>query len=259
MDDLPVLSGVTANYPPMRLDGISINHMQVTLSFNAGRDSAIPERNSSFVGRKYLLDRLQKEIQAGRRGSATREVHIVLYGTGGMGKTQLALEYVYSHSQDYSAVFWVNATSIETTTLGFVSIMQSLIDYHSKIASRLDYPRIAQILGMTGKVDERGRIISGEDKERDQIVDAVKDYFTTTGNSNWLLVLDNADDDSFIDQYIPSCNGAVILTSRRREMISRRRGFEIQQMEHSEAEMLLYTTANRRLSDLNLEPAGEYA
>lgn len=253
-----LIVGVAANYLWVRLDKINLK-VQIVLLFDVGRSSAIPERNSCFVGRHGLLKRLQDEIQVGRRGSATREARVVLYGTGGMGKTQLALQYVYSHSQDYSAVFWVNTTSIETATLGFVNIMQSLIDYHSKKASHEDYQRIAQILGMTGKVDERGRIINGEDKEKSQIVDAVKDYFTTKGNLNWLLVLDNADDDSFIEQYIPSCNGTVILTSRRREMINRRKGLEIQQMEPSEAETLLFKTANRRLSDLDLKPAGEYA
>ncbi|RPB20143.1 hypothetical protein L211DRAFT_743785, partial [Terfezia boudieri ATCC MYA-4762] len=51
---------------------------------------------------------------------------IVLYGTGGMGKTQLALEYIHQHYKDHSSVIWVNAASSQTTILGFIQIMQRL-------------------------------------------------------------------------------------------------------------------------------------
>ncbi|KAF8429830.1 hypothetical protein BGX38DRAFT_1232915 [Terfezia claveryi] len=54
---------------------------------------------------------------------------IVLYGTGGMGKTQLALEYVYQHHHDYTLVFWVNTASVQITILGFTQIMEQLIQH----------------------------------------------------------------------------------------------------------------------------------
>ena len=40
-----------------------------------------------------------------------------------MGKTQLALEYVYQSYKDYISVFWVNAASEEEETIirGFAS------------------------------------------------------------------------------------------------------------------------------------------
>src|SRR5258706_14898736 len=49
------------------------------------------QRNSGFIGREYLLESLKREIEEGKNTLNT----IVHYGTGGMGKTQLALEYVY--------------------------------------------------------------------------------------------------------------------------------------------------------------------
>jgi len=75
-------------------------------------------KNPDFVGRGYLLEILRQGIE---EGNDILNI-IIVYGTGGMGKTQLALEYVYQHHKDYSSVFWVNAASVQTTILGFNSL-----------------------------------------------------------------------------------------------------------------------------------------
>ena len=43
------------------------------------------------MGREYLLEKLKAEVEEGKQTENT----IVLYGTGGMGKTRLALEYIH--------------------------------------------------------------------------------------------------------------------------------------------------------------------
>jgi NB-ARC domain/WD domain, G-beta repeat len=73
-----------------------------------GRDSvhAVP-RNLDFVGRSDDLDRLHAVLQA-RRSAGIRPAGLT--GMGGIGKTQLAVEYVYRHRDDYpGGLFWVNA------------------------------------------------------------------------------------------------------------------------------------------------------
>ena len=54
-----------------------------------------------------------------------------------MGKTQLALEYFHQSYKDYKSVFWINASSEETTILGFTRIMQQLIKYYARVVRRL--------------------------------------------------------------------------------------------------------------------------
>ncbi|MGW5741170.1 FxSxx-COOH system tetratricopeptide repeat protein [Amycolatopsis sp. NPDC003861] len=62
---------------------------------------AVPARNPEFVGRGELLDRL---------GAALRSTRCaVLYGAGGLGKTQLAVEYIYRQLRDHDLVWWVSA------------------------------------------------------------------------------------------------------------------------------------------------------
>ncbi|MBO0797098.1 MAG: hypothetical protein J2P36_39975 [Ktedonobacteraceae bacterium] len=38
---------------------------------------------------------------------------VALHGLGGIGKTQVALEYAYRHALDYRAIFWIEAETSE--------------------------------------------------------------------------------------------------------------------------------------------------
>jgi len=207
-------------------------------------------KNPDFVGREYLLENLEREIEKGKDMGLNI---IVLYGTGGMGKTQLALEYVYRHHKDYSSAFWVNTASVQTTILGFTQIMKQLIQRHGQLSE--DYAHIGRLLGMAGKLDSTGgfAVISESDGQR--VVDAVKQWLAMPGNTNWLLVFDNLDDLDAVDieEYLPLCNnGTVIITSRRRDSIQQgRRGFEVQQMHPTEAiQLLLSACAIPKFEDL---------
>ncbi|KAG6985315.1 hypothetical protein G7Y79_00113g101700 [Physcia stellaris] len=75
-------------------------------------------RVNRFVGRKYLLDRIQKFF---REGASV----IVLVGMGGQGKTQLSLEYCRAEQSEYS-IFWVDATSMGTVNRSFEGIALNL-------------------------------------------------------------------------------------------------------------------------------------
>ena len=85
------------------------------------------------------------------------------------------------------------------------------------------------------------------------MIETVKQWLASEGNTRWLLVLDNLDDlESFdINNYIPSCrHGTIIITSRRRESLSKRRGFEVKQMQKTEALTLLLQSSSRELGHL---------
>ncbi|KAF8455068.1 P-loop containing nucleoside triphosphate hydrolase protein [Kalaharituber pfeilii] len=216
------------------------------LSFNIPFSIPDVQRNSDFVGREDLLEQIKQEI--GREnGAATKNItQVVLYGMGGIGKTNLALEYVYRHSRDYSSVFWVNAASEQTTKISFTYIMQRLIKHYAKLSDEPDYARIRRLLGMAGKLDSTGMFTVQQPSEEQDVVNAVKEWLTAEDNINWLLVFDNLDDlESFdINDYIPSTpHGTVIITSRRPESTHGRKGVEVQQMDSSEAEELLIKSA----------------
>ena len=76
--------------------------------------SGRPAQNFSFFGRESELtsihDTLQFHFEPPRRGPACCIVH----GIGGIGKTQIALQYTYAYEHHYEAIFWLKAqTKIE--------------------------------------------------------------------------------------------------------------------------------------------------
>jgi len=127
--------------------------------------------NRGFVGREYLLENLKQEIEKDKDGLNI----IVLYGTGGMGKMQLVLKYIYQQYENYSSVFFVNTASVQTTILGFIQIMQQLVQHHGQSSD--DYVHIGQLLGMAGKLDSAGCFMVTSEPEEQHVVSAVRQWF----------------------------------------------------------------------------------
>ena len=78
------------------------------------------ERNPWFTGRKRLLEILKGKLfeQAPKKYNH----RIALYGMGGIGKTQTALEYVYSHRDEYKRIYWITAVDQQSLLSGYQKI-----------------------------------------------------------------------------------------------------------------------------------------
>src|SRR5688500_6851772 len=81
----------------------------------------LPPRNSYFTGRTELLAKI-KDCLSGEA------MHLVLtvHGLGGIGKTQLTLEYVWRHYRDYRGVCWFNAESKSRLIVDYIILGQEL-------------------------------------------------------------------------------------------------------------------------------------
>ncbi|KAK6534423.1 hypothetical protein TWF281_005748 [Arthrobotrys megalospora] len=182
-------------------------------------------RNCNFAGRReelaVLNERFDKCFSASMGAGAP--IICALTGTGGMGKTQLALEYAYTcrESRSLTAVFWMPAATEEAIRTSFVNVMQQIVEAQAKASfpeSNPDYRAIGFSLGIPGLVDKEGKV-SFDPKTIDDIRSALFGWFQLPGNSKWLLIFDNVDDLNFpIDKYFPTHGGGgVLVTSRRRE------------------------------------------
>ncbi len=138
----------------------------------------IPMRNPDFTGRETLLSNLRKALET---RSAASVLPQTLHGMGGVGKTQLAVEFVYRYADQYDVVWWISA---EQQSL----VLQSLLD-------------LSRRLGLPQTEDLR------------QAATMVIDALAST-RLRWLLVYDNALDPDDITGLVPSAGGHVILTSR---------------------------------------------
>lgn len=66
----------------------------------------LPNRNADFTGRETMLEKLHDDL--GGDGTAVVLARAV-YGLGGIGKTQLTLEYAHRYKADYDLIWWMDA------------------------------------------------------------------------------------------------------------------------------------------------------
>ena len=137
------------------------------------------QRNPHFKGRKNLLANLHSKLCETLPDQYNHR--LALCGLGGVGKTQLALEYVYS--QDiYERVYWISGVSEATLLSGFYEIA------------------------------ERTHIAAANLKPSE----AAKHVLAwLNSQERWLLVIDNLDDVSVVHGYLPNLSsGHTLITTR---------------------------------------------
>ncbi len=77
--------------------------------------STLPfQRNPFFTGREELLTRLRHQLLTESRVSLTPPHSLGSFG--GIGKTQIALEYAYRHRADYQSILWISAATRDSLT-----------------------------------------------------------------------------------------------------------------------------------------------
>ncbi|GAA0903096.1 FxSxx-COOH system tetratricopeptide repeat protein [Virgisporangium aurantiacum] len=140
--------------------------------------AGVPLRNSSFTGREILLSTLRQALDQQSKASVLPHA---LHGLGGVGKTQLAVEFAYRYADRYDVVWWIPA---ENQTL----VLQSLRD----LGRRLGTPE-------TASLQQAARLVLDR---------------LASSRLRWLLIYDNANDPDDVVNFIPSGGGHIILTSR---------------------------------------------
>ncbi len=136
----------------------------------------VRRRNPDFAGRETVIVQLRESLLNGQQA-----VVQALHGMGGIGKTQIALEYAHRFSGQYDLVWWIDAEQSDQ------------IPVH--------YTELADHLG-----------IAKPDAGSDPNARAVLHHLRT--RNRWLIVLDNAEDPAQIAPWLPEGPGHVLITSR---------------------------------------------
>jgi len=176
-----LLTGVAGNAKPRRTPipypGYDAMGMTRSVRYPGHLPSVwrVPPRNRFFVGRKGLLGKVHATLQPGGRAVAVTS----LQGIGGVGKTQIAIEYAYAQARSYKIVWWVDSDSPNL-------IMDSLL-------------LLAEELGIGTSDPKRAiELLWRELRVRD----------------DWLLIYDNVDRIENILEWRPPASGRWLLTSR---------------------------------------------
>ncbi|KAG9890406.1 purine and uridine phosphorylase, partial [Aureobasidium melanogenum] len=78
-----------------------------------------------FVQRVSDMQRLE-EYFFSQQTHLTRRKMFVVHGLGGIGKTQLCIEFVRRHHEKFSAVFWLNGSSEDALQRSFIDVVARL-------------------------------------------------------------------------------------------------------------------------------------
>ncbi|MGX1560033.1 FxSxx-COOH system tetratricopeptide repeat protein [Streptomyces sp. NPDC055506] len=189
----------------------------------------VPLRNTSFVGRQALLSAVEEQL--GAQDTAAVLPH-ALHGLGGVGKSQLALEYIYTHQHDYKVICWIPAER------------ESLI-----------LAALAQLAAQLG-VAPTGQDSLGAPAANTAVPAVLEALRSGAPYDNWLLVFDNAEDVEAVRQYFPTNGpGKVIVTSRNRAWERVATPLPVNVFERQESVELL----QKRSPDLTTEDADRLA
>lgn len=180
------------------------------------------DRNRNYVTRAGLEMQLYDAIQP-QQPADTKSKRVALWGLGGAGKTELVLRFVENYRQYYRAIFWINGAS-------WMMLVRSL----AQIAT-----------------------LDGSEVENDPETCVERASVWLKRNHHWLLVVDNLDDESTLDQFhrrvlgvgVP---GPVIITSRNEVVKNQWYTIEVSDMDHSEGVSLVRQIAGQ---DVAQEPA----
>jgi len=158
-------------------------------------------------------------------------------GIGGAGKTQLARHYIETQKEEYDTIFWLDARSKET--------------------ARSSYEQCCAKLGLV-----TGPTKSDQSLEDSPAVRAVLlDLQERDEGKKWLVVVDNADDTSWVGRVVPQGKeGTVIVTSQDsqacRLLGGRMEVVKVDAMELEEAISLMsafFKSESTRLNDAHRE------
>lgn len=152
--------------------------------------SVMPLRpNPNFVGRREDLKEIAAKLKAGD-ATAIGEVSVAASsGLGGVGKTQLVVEFVHRYGRYFHGVYWLNFGNPATI------------------------PAQVAFCGGTGGMNLRPRefdTLTMEERVRSVMAEWQSELPR-------LLVFDNCEDEDLLEQWLPPTGGCRVLVTSRRE------------------------------------------
>ncbi|KAJ7099089.1 P-loop containing nucleoside triphosphate hydrolase protein [Mycena epipterygia] len=163
-----------------------------------------------FHGRQIIL---QKMHQYFTQTTGKQDIFL-LHGLGGAGKTQIALKFIAKSTSNFTDIFFIDSSSIQTIETGLNNIAK------------------------TKAVGESSQ-------------DALQ--WLRSKQEEWLLFFDNADDPKInLNDYFPQCDHGIIITSRNPGLVVHASSHSVvSDMEEIDAVDLLLRSAGEEATDDN--------
>jgi hypothetical protein len=192
-----------------------------------------------FFGRDAELLRLKDHFHPMTPCSNPRLNVFVIHGLGGIGKTQLAVEYARRNHNRYSALFWLDGSTED-------QLKQSFID----MAHRLPQDQ------MTANAAEALRQLT---IDADVVINGVLQWLSLPSNKEWFLIIDNVDRDHLhkdrdpqaydVKEYFPPADhGSILITSRLANLERLGYGKKLDEVDDEQAKAILESNAGKSVN-----------
>jgi tetratricopeptide (TPR) repeat protein len=207
---------------------IEIHHHSSSIQNDGFSIPQKPNSSALFTGRKDIIEKLNNHFAPQDKGDKQRK-SFLLYGMGGIGKTQICLKFAEEMADRYllliywlfgslksisrfSHVFWIDASSEDTITLGLKGLC-----FHPDAKSAVSLSSVSSQSALA---------------------------WISSLQTEWLLVFDNADGrPEVVEKFIPSgSKGNILVTSRNKSLgrvTTYENALEVGQMSEDEAILLL--------------------
>lgn len=195
---------------------------------------------SQFVARDAEMQALETALINPPLTTSRRRVIVVVYGLGGIGKTQLVVEFARKHHSRFSAVFWLDGSSE-------ASLKQSFID-------------MTKTLPRSELTADGVQSLSQATVEADVAVRECQQWLSIPSNSQWLLIIDNVDRDHHdrddtqaydVKSYFPDADrGSVLITSRLANLQRLGSGVKVGTVAAEQARAILENNAGKTLKGM---------
>ena len=190
---------------------------------------------SQFVARDLEMQALEKTLVKTSPATSRPRNVVIVHGLGGIGKTQLVVEFARKHQRQFSAVFWLDGSSE-------ASLKQSFID-------------ISQRLPRCELTADGVQMLSQATVEADAAVRECRQWLSISSNYHWLLIVDNVDRDHRdkgdsqaynVKEYFPDADhGSVLITSRLASLQRLGSGVKVGIVAAEQARAILENNAGR--------------
>lgn len=160
--------------------------------------------NLRFFGRPDEVKRMKTVLDPVDPRTQMRV--LAIHGLGGVGKTQLALHYANTSLKVYDVIAWIS-------TENQIKLVQAL----SSLAVKL------------------GLVENGAQDDY-QSVQTVRDWLNTT-DAKFLLIFDNIDDDSMMEQIWPATAEASVIITTRSPSVAAKRAMDIMHLQPFQGEI----------------------
>ncbi|MBP9729687.1 MAG: tetratricopeptide repeat protein [Gammaproteobacteria bacterium] len=195
----------------------------------------IPRQDHVFVGREHLLKALEAKLHPslppaisvkGEKERVIRTVYpvSVCAGMGGVGKTQLALQYVHHSKHIYSLIAWFASENLD-------QLKQQYIEFAKALGYKEENPSIKTALPY------------------------VKEWLSR--HPGWLLIYDNVNSYNEIKDYLPTGQGSMVLTTRQQKWPSAFETLDVDVMTEEESIQLIQSLIHRKIVDTEEKAAKE--